>query len=247
MKLRLAAPTHLIDISRCAELLGVREEGGRIHIGAATTYHALEKHPLVADKAPLVGAVARQVADMQVRSKGTIGGSLCNSDPNADMPVGLLALDAMLHVRSLTGSRVLPIAGWFRGIMSTALQPGEILASISVDPSRDTARSAYVKVKHPASRFGVACAAVNLAVGGDGGIQRAAVAIGGLGDVPARLDTLEAALAGRAATDTTLGAALERHLAPFASSMPPARQWLLRVAAGAVQKALAQCTSGRSE
>ena len=132
LKLRLASPTHLIDISACSELMGVREEDGRVHIGAATTYRELEIDPLLAARVPLVPVVAGQVADMLVRNRGTIGGSLCNSDPNADFPVCVLALDARLHVRSLGSERVIAVSDWFDGLMSTALRPDEILEAISV-------------------------------------------------------------------------------------------------------------------
>lgn len=241
MKLRLAAPEHLVDISSCRELQGVRQDGERIHIGAGTTYRELETNPIIASKVPVLHEVAGQIADMQVRSRGTIGGSLCNNDPNADMPVALIALDATLHLTSPQGARDVSIHDWFQGFMTTALQPGEVLRGISVAVCQGEVRCSYVKVKHLASRFGVVVAAAELVLAKDQTIERARLAVGGLADMPARLSGLESTLVGNSAHFNDAADLESRIAATYAQlsiDISPSKNWLMFVAKGATRKSL---------
>jgi carbon-monoxide dehydrogenase medium subunit len=188
MKLRLAEPRVLVDLSRVPELRGIVEEDGGIVIGAMTTHAELAASPLLAAKCPLFVKAAPQIGDVQVRNKGTIGGSLAHADPAADWPPVVLALDAELEVAAAAGSRRIPATEFFKDIMQTALQPGEVLRAIRVRPSGSAV--AYVKTEQKASGFalcGVA-AVVNRTA------NRVSVAITGVSAIPFRARDVERAL-----------------------------------------------------
>lgn len=190
MKLRLAEPRVLVDLSRVPELRGIVEEDGGIVIGAMTTHAELAASPLLAAKCPLFVKTAPQIGDVQVRNKGTIGGSLAHADPAADWPPVVLALDAELEVAAAAGSRRIPATEFFKDIMQTALQPGEVLRAIRVRPSGSAV--AYVKTEQKASGFalcGVA-AVVNRTA------NRVSVAITGVSAIPFRARDVERALQG---------------------------------------------------
>lgn len=188
MKLRLAEPRVLVDLSRVPELRGIVEEDGGIVIGAMTTHGELAASPILAAKCPLFAKAAPQIGDVQVRNKGTIGGSLAHADPAADWPPVVLALDAELEVAAATGSRRIPATEFFKDIMQTALRPGELLRAIRVRPSGSAV--AYVKTEQKASGFalcGVAAVANRTA-------NSVAVAITGVSAVPFRARDVERAL-----------------------------------------------------
>lgn len=154
MKLRLAQPKLLIDIGRIRDLNYIRESNGRLVIGAMATHHDIEASALLARKCPLLPEVARQIGDVQVRNRGTIGGSLAHADPAADWPAAILALDALLQVTGPEGPRTIPAADFFVDLFQSAVRPNEILQEISVPA---TGRSvAYVKFSQRASGFAIA-------------------------------------------------------------------------------------------
>src|SRR5215472_10843507 len=130
MKLRLAQPQVLIDISRIKELAYIREDGGQIRIGAMTTHYQIESSDLLRRACPLLPEAATHLGDMQVRNKGTIGGSLAHADPAADWPAVILALDADLVVAGSKGERTIKADKFFVGLLATALEPNEILREI---------------------------------------------------------------------------------------------------------------------
>src|SRR5689334_24062101 len=103
MKLRLSEPGLLIDIARLPELSGIREDGDRIVIGAGTTHHEIETSSLLKQKCPMLPECAATIGDLQVRNKGTLGGSLAHSDPAADLPAAVLALDSTIHLKGPNG------------------------------------------------------------------------------------------------------------------------------------------------
>jgi carbon-monoxide dehydrogenase medium subunit len=190
MKLRLAEPRVLVDLSRVPELRGIVEEDGAIVIGAMTTHAELAASPTLAAKCPLFARTAPQIGDVQVRNKGTIGGSLAHADPAADWPPVVLALDAELEIAATNGSRRIPATEFFKDIMQTALRPGELLRAVRVKPSGSAA--AYVKTEQKASGFalcGVA-AVVNRTA------NSVSVAITGVSAVPFRARDVERALQG---------------------------------------------------
>ncbi len=132
MKLRLARPSVLVDIRSLAELRGIREDEGRLLIGAGTRYRELESQPAIRAGAPLLAYAASTIGDPQVRSRGTIGGSLAHADPAADLPAVLLALDATVMVRGVDGRRDIPINEFFVDFWETALRPSEIIEQVAV-------------------------------------------------------------------------------------------------------------------
>jgi carbon-monoxide dehydrogenase medium subunit len=158
MKLRLARPKVVIDISRLGGLNDIRESGSGVAIGAMATHHQIESSPLLADRCPLLPETARRIGDVQVRNKGTLGGSLVHADPAADWPASILALDAELEVAGPRGRRTIPAAQFFVDLLQTAVGPGEILVEIRVPA---TLRSvAYEKTAQKASGFALAGVAV---------------------------------------------------------------------------------------
>ena len=163
MKLRLAAPKHLIDITGIGELNYIREEGDRFEIGALTTHFQLESSDLLKSRCPLLPETAREIGDVQVRNKGTLGGSLAHSDPAADWPAAAVALDAEMHAVSASGERWIPARDFFVDLLATALQPEEILTAIRVPAMPARGGDAYAKLRHPASGFAV----VGVAAGGE--------------------------------------------------------------------------------
>src|SRR3989442_6806720 len=124
MKLRLAAPKHLIDIGRIKELSYVRPDGdGKVEIGALTTHFQIESSDLLKKKCPLLPETAREIGDAQVRNKGTLGGSLAHADPAADWPAAVLSLDGEIKAASSRGERMIPVRDFFLDMLTTALKP----------------------------------------------------------------------------------------------------------------------------
>jgi len=133
MKLRLTQPPLLVDIGRIKDLSYVREENGQLRIGAATTHYQVESSDLLKKICPLLPDCASHIGDVQVRNKGTIGGSLAHSDPAGDWPAAIIALDAELVAVSKNGERTIKADDFFVDLLTTALQPGEILREIRIN------------------------------------------------------------------------------------------------------------------
>jgi carbon-monoxide dehydrogenase medium subunit len=206
MKLRLMQPKVLIDLGRIRDLSYIKEEGGQIRIGAMTTHFQLETSDVLHRSCPLLPETASHLGDMQVRNKGTIGGSLAHSDPAADWPAAILALDAELVATNAKGDRVIKATDFFVEILTTSLQPGEILREIRIPAAKGKPVQAYVKVRHPASGFAVVGVAVNLSIDG-GKCQSAAIGITGVSPKAYRASKVESALKGNALDPKTLSAA----------------------------------------
>ena len=206
MKLRLMQPKVLIDLGRIRDLSYIKEEGGQVRIGAMTTHFQVEISDLLRRSCPLLPETASHLGDMQVRNKGTIGGSLAHSDPAADWPAAILALDAELVATSAKGDRVIKATDFFVEMLTTSLQPGEILREIRIPAGKGKAAQAYVKVRHPASGFAVVGVAVNLSLDG-GKCQSAAIGITGVSPTAYRATKVESALKGNALDAKTLSAA----------------------------------------
>jgi carbon-monoxide dehydrogenase medium subunit len=203
MKLRLSEPTVLIDIARIPGLSGIKEKDGKIEIGAATTHHAVAASTLVRDKCPALAETAETIGDPQVRNRGTMGGSLAHSDPAADYPAILLALDAEVHVKGKGGWRAVKASDFFQGLFTVDLQPDEIIAGVHVKPTR---AAAYAKLHQRASHFAIVGVAAALEVSG-GTIGAARVGLTGASTHAMRLTSVEAALAGKPLSDATIAAA----------------------------------------
>jgi len=207
MKLRLAQPKTVIDISRVVDLGYVREQDDKIAIGAMTTHYDIEASPLLRDTCPLLTELAPQIGDAQVRNRGTIGGSLVHADPAADWPAAILALDADLEIAGSNGRRTVKATEFFVGMMETVVQSNEILCEIRVPT---TARSvAYVKFAQRASGFAIAGVAVVV----DRANKTVSVGVAGVAARPYRALAVESVLRGkvlnRDAIDQAAGIAAE--------------------------------------
>src|SRR5437879_1460020 len=155
MKLRLAQPKFLIDIGRLAGLSVIHEDGGAISVGSLATHHAMETSELLKAKLPLLPETAAHVADVQVRNRGTIGGSLVHADPAADLPATALALGAELRVVGSKGQRTIKIDDFFVGLLATAIAPDEVLTEVRFPLQPAEAGAAYVKVPNKASHYAI--------------------------------------------------------------------------------------------
>lgn len=192
MKLRLATPAMLIDISRIAGLDGISASGDSIVIGALATHAAIAADGNVRKLVPALADAAGQIGDAQVRNRGTIGGACAHGDPSADYPAVLLALEASLTMQSRSGRKTVTAADFFRGMFETALDPDALLVEIAL---KAAPKSAYVKFPHPASHYAVVGAAAGLSLSGKT-IAAARIAITGVGDCAYRASNVERALNG---------------------------------------------------
>ena len=209
MRLRLAAPETVVDLTRVAELRGVREEEGAIVIGAMTTHSDVLSDPLIGRYAPLIAEATETVADRQVRHRGTFGGALAHADPAGDLPAVALALDAEFVIAGLEGRRTVPAAEFFVDYLTTALEEGELLVEIRVPKLGGTWGIHYEKFNRVAQAWSiVAVAAVVRREGGR--IAEARVGLTNMGPTPLRASGVEAALVDVEATAEAIAAAAER-------------------------------------
>jgi aerobic carbon-monoxide dehydrogenase medium subunit len=192
MKLRLAQPTKLIDIGRIDELkrVGPTADGG-FEVGALATYAEV----LDVTKLPIAQECLSQIGDVQVRNRGTIGGSISHADPASDAPALALALDYSAVLRSSSGERTMPLDGFFTGAFETAIRTDEILVRIVRGPLPDGAAGSYRKMAHPASGYAIVGVGAVVAMAG-GSVSHARVAITGVGEAPYRAKAVESALTG---------------------------------------------------
>ena len=206
LKLRLAAPSALVDIGRVAELRGIAQEGDAIRIGALTTHAELAGSAELRKSAAALAEAAAMVGDPAVRNRGTIGGNVAHADPASDLPAVLVALDASFVALGPNGERTIAADDFFTGIMATALDEHEILVGVRVPAAGAGQGSAYVKFSHPASRYAVIGAAVRVTVQ-NGSCTNARVALGGLLPHARRVPSVERALIGTKADTATIAAA----------------------------------------
>jgi aerobic carbon-monoxide dehydrogenase medium subunit len=207
MKLRLSQPATLIDIGRIKDLSYIREENGQIQIGAMTTHYQIESSDVLRKICPLLPECAGHIGDVQVRNKGTIGGSVAHADPAGDWPAAIIALNADLVVASKQGDRTIKADDFFVDMLTTALEPGEILREIRIKKSNGRTGQAYVKMHHPASGFAVVGVAATLTLNGDGACERASVGITGVSSKAYRAGGVETALANKKLDEQTIAGA----------------------------------------
>ena len=198
MKLRLASPAALIDISRIAELSGIRSTKDGLRIGALTTHAAIAVSDAVRKSCPVLAQTAAQIGDQQVRNRGTIGGSIAHADPAADYPAIMLLLDAKFTAAG-GKEREITADTFFVDLFTTSLQPGEILTSIAIPALDPGASAVYLKHRHPASAFAVVGVAAMIRVK-DGKCADVRIAVGGVTATAVRAKAAERALTGQAPT-----------------------------------------------
>ena len=208
MKLRLAQPQLLVDIARIKSLAYIREEGDQILIGATTTHYQLESSDLLKRICPLLSLCGASIGDVQVRNKGTIGGSVAHSDPAGDWPAAVIALDADLVLVGPGGERTVKTKDFFIDLLTTDLQPGEILREIRIKKPTGRFGQAYQKVPHPASGFAVVGVAAHVVLNDDGSCKSIAIGVTGVGPKAYRASAVESALAGTNLDDSAIDAAV---------------------------------------
>lgn len=210
MKLRLAAPAHLVDLRKIANLRGISSAGGVLRIGAMTTHREIEISEEVRAKLPVMSEAAGLIGDSQVRNCGTIGGSLSHADPAADWPAVMVALAASVQIASSSGERTLKVEELIGGPLTTVLQPSEIVVQVRVPELPPRVGAAYEKFPHPASRFAVVGAAAWVRLDNERSVVSARVALTGVGPKVTRANAVERALIGHGADPSAVDAAAAR-------------------------------------
>lgn len=207
MNFRLAAPAALVDLNQLTELSGIAEsaEGGLV-IGAMTRHSAVERSPLVRARAPLLSFAMPSIAHSQIRSRGTLGGSLAHADPAAELPAVVVALDARLVIESTRGSRMIPAPEFFTGLFATALEPGELITRVEIPPALPGSGAAFLEL---ARRHGdYALVGVAVVVTRDAGrVGGARIVLFSVGEGPVRAGAAERTLIGGAGDAAAIRAA----------------------------------------
>lgn len=212
MKARLARPGALIDIGRIEALRGVRDAGDAIRIGALTPHAELERSDLVKAHAPLWAQAAHDLADRQVRNRGTVGGNLAHADPASDLPAVAIATGATIHMAGPDGERAVPAADFFVGLFTTDIRSGEVLTSIEVPRAGPRTGTCYEKFEHPASGYAVVGAAAVVVLNDDGSCREARLCFNGITVSPLDASAVADALAGGPLDDATIAGAVDEHL-----------------------------------
>jgi carbon-monoxide dehydrogenase medium subunit len=208
LRLRLAAPSVLVDLGGIAELRGVREAGDDLVIAAMTRHADILRDPLVRRHAPLLAQATATVADRQVRHLGTVGGSLSHADPAGDLPGVALALDATMEVAGPSGTRRIAAADFFVDYLTTAMAPGEVLVAVRI-PKREGWGTHYEKFNRVAQSWALVGVAA-MVRRDNGSIAEARVALTNMGPTPVRARAVEDALTGGPATVDAVAGAAER-------------------------------------
>ncbi len=195
LNFRLAAPSLLIDLNALPDLAYVRREDGGLRIGAMTRTRRLEQDAAVRQAFPVLAEAASWVGHVQIRNRGTVGGSIAHADPAAELPAAALLLEAELEIATASGSRTVPAAGFFQGFFTTLLAPDEVLTAIRVPSPGGRTTWGFHEFAHRHGDFALAGAACQLGLADDGTISRAALVVFGLGDRPVRIPGAEAPLA----------------------------------------------------
>jgi carbon-monoxide dehydrogenase medium subunit len=196
LNLRLIYPDHLIDLNGVGGLAYIREQGEEVLIGAMTTQRTIEFSPIVKRRLPLMSEAIPSVGHRQTRNRGTIGGSLCHLDPAAELPLVAAALDATVVVARIDTLRTLKISEFAAGMMTPAIQHDEIVTELRFKPWPQEHGWAFTEYSRRKGDFAIVAAAALVVLGPDERIQRASLALGGLGPVPIRMNAVESILVG---------------------------------------------------
>jgi CO/xanthine dehydrogenase FAD-binding subunit len=210
MNFRLAQPAVLIDINRVAGLAFIEPgKDGGLRIGATTRQRAAEQSELVAARAPLVRLALPHIAHVQIRNRGTVGGSVAHADPAAELPAVMLALGARMRAESRRGSRWIAAPDFFTGLLSTALAADEILAEIELGAVPARAGHGFAELARRSGDYALAGVAAQVALDAGGRVATASIALLGVGEGPVLARAAAAALVGQSPSDELIHAAAD--------------------------------------
>jgi carbon-monoxide dehydrogenase medium subunit len=207
LNMRLLRPDILLDITELPELRTVREHDGVLSLGALVTYRELERSALIAAQAPLLSQAVRHVGDLQVRNRGTVGGSIAQADPTAELPLACLVLDGRVTVVSVRGSRQVNLADFLLGPYETALADDELVTEVQV--STGPGRSAFAEATRRHNDFAIVSASAAGVVAADGRIEQLSAGLGGVADTVVLVPRAAAAVTGQRPDEEVLAAAVE--------------------------------------
>jgi len=206
MKMRLSKPEYIVDIGRIPGLDAITEESNSIVIGGMATHAQMEASDLLKKSCPLLPQTATTIADVQVRNRGTLGGSIAHADPAGDMPAAILALDAEIKAVGPNGERWIKAEDFFLGLLMSVLEPDEIVTAVKV-PVTAGDKTAYLKAAPRSSGFAVVGVAVRLGLDASGDVSRAAIGITGVTDKAYRAERVEKMLMGKKLDDALIDSA----------------------------------------
>ncbi|MFF7984910.1 FAD binding domain-containing protein [Streptomyces sp. NPDC007901] len=210
LSMRLVRPRALIDINKIGDLQRIEHRDGVLEVGAGVRQYELEDHTTVGALVPLLPEAAGCVGHIETRHRGTVGGSLAHADPAAELPCTAVALHAVLVVQGRSGTRALAAQDFFRGRLTTALEPDEVLVAVRYPVPPPTAGHGFVEVARRAGDLALAGAAAVVDLDGDGRIAAASVGALGIADTPVRAAEVENALIGEAPAEETIARAAQR-------------------------------------
>jgi carbon-monoxide dehydrogenase medium subunit len=206
MKLRFAAPQAVIDINGLSELDQLEEQGGSLHIGALVRHKTCERSELLRGRYGTLGDAAPMISDPIVRNRGTVGGSLAHADPQGDWGSVMLAMRAEIVARGPGGTRTIPIDEFFQGPFTTSLEPTEILTDVHIPDPGARAGGTYLKLERKVGDFATVGVAVHVSLS-NGSVDRAGIALTGVGPMNIRAEAAEQALAGQTLDDGAISEA----------------------------------------
>ncbi|HKR51860.1 MAG TPA: xanthine dehydrogenase family protein subunit M [Pseudonocardiaceae bacterium] len=207
LRLRLAAPTMIVDLNKISDMRGVRDDGDALVVGAMTTHHDVINDPLVKEHAALLAAATKTVGDPQIRHRGTVGGALVHADPAGDLPAVAVALDCDLVIVGPGGRRTVPAAEFFVDLFTTAVGPDEVLVEIRI-PKKTGWGAHYEKFNRVVQAWSIVGVAAAVRTEG-GAIAQARVALTNMGYIPVRATGVEQALVGQPVDAETVRAAAQ--------------------------------------
>lgn len=210
MKLRLASPKYIIDLTGLPGLSYIKEQGGKILIGALTTHDSYEQSDLIRRRCSILSEAASKVGDQQIRNRGTIAGTLCHADPSADIPVTMLALDGEIVVQGPKGERVIKAKDFFIDYFTTAVNADEVVKEVRVPVLSGRTGSAYIKHARREGDFAIASCAAIITLDEKGKCKQASISLGSVGPTPLRATEVEKALVGNVLNDDVIAKAAEK-------------------------------------
>jgi len=206
LAMRLARPTHVVDVNRVGGMSEISEQGDEIHFGALVRERAAERSSVVADRLPLLAEALPYIGHVAIRSRGTIGGTVAHADASAEIPCVLQALEGSVVARSARGERTIAAADFFQGHFTTALDDDECVVEVRFPVSNGSAGYAFQEVARRHGDFALVGVAAKVALDGDGRVADSRITVMGVADVPHRASTAEAELLGAEPTPETLAA-----------------------------------------